>query len=221
LAVSTLVLAGMCGCSSGPQTLTVEEQIERVKAGVATGVVCSEPPGADVIRQLAALPQLKKIEIEKGPLSVDDLQLLATVKTLDHLIIRSNIDDLHMQAVVQCKQLRVLNIPDGSYTDQAFASLATLPHLELLRTGSPRLTDNALLPVASFPALRFLHLTAAPLTDAGLQPLHEAPQLESFYIDDSRVTAEGIDALLAARPDLHVHINQQHPDRADGHTHSH
>jgi hypothetical protein len=47
-----------------------------------------------------------------------------------------------------------------------------------------------------------------------------AAKLTSFYIDGARVTDEGLEQLLAKRPQLHVHIDQRHSDR-DPNRHEH
>ncbi len=91
--------------------------------------------------------------------------------------------------------------------------LAALPHLELLRLGSPQITDAGLECLARFKRLRFLHLIDVPVTDAGLDHLHGLEQLESLYLDGSQATDEGILRLLAALPKLHFHRDQQHLDR--------
>jgi hypothetical protein len=70
------------------------------------------------------------------------------------------------------------------------------------------------------PSLKFLHLIDIPITDAGLAHLKAATKLTSFYVDGARVTDDGIERLLAARPQLHVHIDQRHSDR-DPNRHEH
>ena len=76
--------------------------------------------------------------------------------------------------------------------------------------------------VAAMTNLRFLHLIGVPVTDRGLASLGRASQLESLYLDDTQVTDDGIEPLLKALPELHLHINQQHSDRdpnRDSHAH--
>ena len=98
--------------------------------------------------------------------------------------------------------------------------LAELPSLELLRIGSPRLTNTSLQHVATMSRLRFLHLINVPITDPGLENLSGFGQLESLYLDGSQVTEDGITGLMQQLPELHLHLNQRHPDNhpAD-HTH--
>ena len=70
------------------------------------------------------------------------------------------------------------------------------------------------------PSLKRLHLIDVPITDAGLAPLAGILQLESLYIDGGDVSDAALDELFRQRPDLHVHLNQQHHDR-DPHQHPH
>ncbi len=216
--VTTPVLVG---CGPSEPALDVESQIAAVKSGKSTTITLPGSPGNEVYARLASLDSLKKVEIESANVTVEQIEQLSRCDALQHLVIHSKVDSEQLKAITLCKRLRVLNVPRGTFDDAAFGQLSALSNLELLRTGSPHLTDACLQEISKFPSLRFLHLIGAPVTDDGLTALHEASGLESFYIDDSQVTDAGIGKLIEARPGLHVHVNQQHPDRADGHSHEH
>ena len=112
-----------------------------------------------------------------------------------------------------CPNLRILNLPQATFTDAGLAELKMLPKLELLRFGSPNVTDAGLGQVPAFPSLRFLHLIDTPITDAGLRELQGLTALESLYLDGTKVTDGGIERLLQQLPEVHLHIDQQHHDR--------
>ena len=102
----------------------------------------------------------------------------------------------------------------------ALPMLSQLPHLEYLRLASPQVTDEGLDHLTRLSTLRFLHLIEVNITDTGLQHVARMKQLESFYLDGSQATEEGLTKLIKARPDLHLHLNQQHLDH-DPQKHQH
>jgi hypothetical protein len=106
-----------------------------------------------------------------------------------------------------------LNLPQGQFSDAGLATLTRLPHLELLRFGSPHVTDAGLIHLQALPRLRFLHLIAVPLTDMGLAQIGQFERLESCYLDDIILSDAAVEALIAARPQLHLHLDQEHHDR--------
>lgn len=107
-------------------------------------------------------------------------------------------------------KLRRVNLSHTEITDAGLEKLCRHAGLEQLRLSSSRVTDAGLAHVAKLKHLRFLHLLDAPITDAGLDQLHRLETLESLYLDRTRVTDEGLARLIAARPGVHLHIDEHH-----------
>src|SRR5262249_20200414 len=111
------------------------------------------------------------------------------------------------------KSLRILNVPQGTFSNEALAHLKQLPELVQFRFGSPRVTDAGMKMLGELPGLKQLHLIDVPITDAGLRELAQMKRLESLYIDGGHFSDQALDEFFRQRPDLHIHLNQQHHDR--------
>jgi hypothetical protein len=153
--------------------------------------------------------------------STTGLPHIGLLPNLEHLRIRgAGIDNRGLIIISRCESLKILNLPRGTFNDEALPWLKKLPHLELFRFGSPNVTDAGMKTLAEFPALKRLHLIGVPMTDAGLMELAKIEQLESLYVDDSPISDAAWEELFRQRPKLHVHVNQEHHDR-DPHKHPH
>lgn len=196
---------------------SLESQVEAVERGTsATIQVETQPLGDDELASLGHLAGLQVLLLDSAGNSISDVgcQELGGMAKLIHLRIRGgSIGDDGLAHLARLPQLKILNLPQCRATDRGLAILAQMPRLSQLRLGSDRITDAGIKELRRFPALTQLHLIGAPITDAGLEELARLEKLESLYLDDSRVTDEGLDGLFRARPDLHVHINQEHHDR--------
>ena len=178
--------------------------------------VTSRPIGGSDLAQLSGLKGLQVLLLDhvENAIGDRDCQALAQHEGLIHLRIRGGtIGDEGLTHLATLPNLRILNLPHSRVTDRGLTSLASAPRLSQLRLGSTQITDKGLANLAEFPALSQIHLIDAPITDAGLKTIAALPELQSLYLDGSQVTDSGLDRLFRARPDLHVHINQQHHDR--------
>jgi hypothetical protein len=153
--------------------------------------------------------------------SADGLASLSRLTNLRHLRLRGHgINDAALAQIAKITSLRILNIPQAEVTDAGLAHLAELFNLEQLRIGSPHISLAGIAEIAALPSLKRLHLIDLPVTDEGLQKLAGMKQLESLYIDGGSFSDAAADELFRARPELHVHFNQEHHDR-DPSRHSH
>ncbi len=138
---------------------------------------------------------------------------------VDHSTVRD--EDLEKLDAIR-DRLRRINLAHTEITDAGMERIADCPHLEQLRLASPNVTDAGLSHVAKLSELRFLHLLQMPITDAGLDKLHGLSRLESLYLDGTNVTDEGLAGLVAALPNVHLHIDDHHhPLDAHGDEHKH
>ncbi|WP_237227527.1 hypothetical protein [Rubinisphaera sp. JC750] len=201
---------------------SLQEQLERIHSGKSTEIVLeSTPVSADEFRQLSEVAdQLTRLDLEAVTLDADNQKLLARFTQLDRLKLGAPVDDATLKQIGELQVLRIVNLPNGQFTDDGLKELAGLPKLELLRFSSPHVTDAGLSVVKELPALRFVHLIDVPITDAGLKHLHDVDTLESFYLDGGQTTDEGLRDLLAAHPELHLHKDQLHlPGDPQSHEH--
>ncbi|MBI3838380.1 MAG: hypothetical protein HY288_10670 [Planctomycetia bacterium] len=123
--------------------------------------------------------------------------------------------DLKSLSGLESELLRI-NFSHTEITDAGLARLSQMKEIEQLRLASPRITDAGLACLRELPHLRFLHLIDIPITDSGLEHLHSLKSLESLYLDGTRITDDGIQRLIAALPQVHLHVDDHH-HRLDPH----
>jgi hypothetical protein len=197
--------------------LPLADQISTVERGAsATIQITAKPVGGREVAELGQLQGLQVLQLDhlENVIRDGDCQALARLDGLVQLRIRGGaIGDAGVALLAALPNLRILNLPQSRVTDRGLASLARAPRLRQLRLGSRQITDEGLKSLADFPSLEQLHLIDAPITDQGLETMAALPKLDSLYLDGSRVTEAGLERLFRARPELHVHINQQHHDR--------
>jgi hypothetical protein len=221
-----LLIAAGCGPSNLGTVVepSFEEQLAAVKAGRSDAIHLASFLVADDdlahIDQATALRTLI-IDQPESRITAGGLKHLKGLPHLEHLRLRGpGVDDEGLAQIAQLKALRFLNLPRGSFSDAGLAHLAGHVRMELLRFGSPNVTDAGIKTLRQMPSLTQVHLIGVPLSDAALVELAKMNQLQSLYVDDIAFSDAAWDALFAARPGLHVHVNQEHHDR-DPHQHAH
>ena len=228
--LATILAVSGCGQAESV-TLAPEEslagQIEDVRRGARDQIFLETTPLTDA--QLAALPALPRLRVllldsDANQLTDAGLAHLENVAGLQHLRLRSaRISNAGLTKIADSlPELRILNLPQANFGNEGLAELARLPKLEQLRFSSPAVTDAGIAGLREFPELKRVHLIDVPITDASLTVFAELPQLESLYIDGVQFSDAALEALFAARPQLHVHLGQRHHDRdphKDDHRH--
>jgi hypothetical protein len=113
--------------------------------------------------------------------------------------------DLELLSGLESQLLRI-NFSRTEITDEGLERLGQMESLEQLRLASQRITDAGLVGLKQLEHVRFLHLI----------------DMESLYLDGTSVTDDGIQRLVAALPQVHLHIDDHH-HRLDPHgaEHSH
>jgi hypothetical protein len=220
------MLAVGCGrtTSPAPAEPSLDAQLAAVQAGATDELqIATRPVSNDDCAKIATAQSLRVLLIDHpdSRLTAEGLKHLARLPGLEHLRLRGpGVDDAALAEIAKLTALRFLNVPRASFSDAGMAQLAGHAKLELLRFGSPHVTDAGLQALREMPALTQLHLIGLPLSDAALADLAKIEQLQSLYVDDIAFSDAAWEALFAARPRLHVHINQQHHDR-DPRQHEH
>lgn len=230
LAAALVVSAG---CSPGepispatpPAEDSWESQVRAVSQGLSEAIVVTEEAiDEEKFSQLReAAPNLVRLEIAESNISSRSLSVLAKCPRLEQLVLRkARVDDPGLELVSGIATLRIVNLPRANGGDESLGRLAGLSNLELLRIGGRRIRGRGLKAWESHGQLRFLHLIDTSIDDAALDSVARMQTLESFYLDGGDVSEQALDKLFAARPDLHVHLDQQHHDRdPHGHDHGH
>ncbi|MEM7473949.1 MAG: hypothetical protein AAF483_03095 [Planctomycetota bacterium] len=159
--------------------------------------------------------KLLDLLLDGGGLNGAGLSQLAPLKSLFHLRIRNEaLSNKALQTIAtNHPQLEILNLPQAQVDAQGIAHLQGLPRLRQLRLSGPGLDDSAAEEIAKLPSLEYLHLIKPNISAQGLEMLSISPKLASLYIDDCPLPDAAWTELFQAKPQLHVHINQEHHDR--------
>ena len=234
LSAMSLVIAAaffQCGCESAansvpppaPAELSLEEQVRAVEGGKTTRIQLEATAfSQNDLPFFLGVDPLTELLLDHPDSEIQGGWFLVRLPNLTHFRYRgTGVDDLALTMIAHgSPKLQILNIPRGDFTDLGLAELKSLPDLVQFRFGSPHVTDEGMKTIAEFPALKRLHLIGVPITDAGLMELAKIERLESLYVDDAEISDAAWEELFRQRPDLHVHIDQQHHDR-DPHKHAH
>ncbi|QEG00066.1 Leucine Rich repeats (2 copies) [Stieleria maiorica] len=157
---------------------------------------------------------LEVIQLDAGAVTDAGAEAIARLPSVVHLRLRlSPLTDRGLKAIAGCQSIQILNLPHCDATAAGVGELAALSQLRNLRLGGTRLGAETAGAVATIESLRNVHLIGVPIDDLGLRQIASLPKLQSLYLDDSAVTQSGWDWLFETHPNLHVHVNQKHPDR--------
>ncbi len=188
-----------------------------VLAGTTSVVQLSQTPIDD--QQLQSIASARSVEtliLDSGKISDASMTTIGSLISLTHLRVReSAITDAGIEKLVAggLSRLRIFNLPQSSITAQGIRHLLRLPELRQLRLGGRQIDDHAMVEIAKLPKLESLHLIGPSLTDAALEMVAVMPEISSLYLDDCHLSDDAWRKLFAAKPNLHVHIDQQHHDR--------
>jgi hypothetical protein len=215
----------LAGCQpSAEREPTLAEQAAAVRDGTSDRIQAEQAAIADDdLKALPGLENLRELLLDNphSRFTLAGIRQLSGLPKLEHLRIRGEgVDDEALGHLAELDTLKILNVPRGTFSDAALEHLKRLPELEQFRFGSPRVTDAGMKTLGELPALKRLHLIDVRISDEGLRELAKIKRLESLYIDGAILSDEAFDELFRTRPDLHVHLNQQHHDR-DPHKHPH
>lgn len=205
---------------------TWQDQIAAVQRGESDTVHIAQQSISDgELVALRGLTALRVLKLEQGKVSADGLSILADLPQLETLWLRnSRVGNRAIREIVKNRNLAYLNLPQAEFGDTGLELLTTLPHLQQLRFSSPHVTPRGLAKLSQARSLRLLHLFEVPVTAGVLQSITQLDNLESLYIDHPHADPVELEAALIAffkaRPNVHVHIGQQHHD-LDPHWHDH
>lgn len=220
-----LAAVSFTGCGrSETSELPLYLQAAEVDAGTRDTILVEKVALGDVdLDSLAYVTGLQNLLCDNpdSQFTAAGLNALTRLKNLRHLRLRGHgIDDAALSEIANISSLRILNIPQAEISDAGLTHLAELPNLEQLRIGGPNVSSAGIEKIAALLALKRLHTIDIPVDDDALRLLGGMKHLESLYIDGGKFSDAAVEELFRARPELHVHFNQEHHDR-DPHRHSH
>lgn len=196
-----------------------EQQLAAVLRGESVAIhVTTEPISSEQLKKLSqAGDQLRDLMLDAGTVRDEDIACFHALSKLEHLRLRqSPITDRGAEKLSELNlpELRVLNFPQSKLTAVGIRALAKLPKLSQLRLGGKQIDDEAVDVLKGMKQLQSVHLIGPSLSDRSLITIAELPKLGSFYLDDCPLSDAAWEQLFKSRPTLHVHIDQQHPDRS-------
>ena len=149
------------------------------------------------LHRLRAWEQLNGLQLERLPLSGDDLAELGGVPLLTTLEIRNcpTLGDAELRQFPPLRRLRQLHLETEGVQRTGLQGLADLPSLEKLSLYDDQLTDETLRALPQFPALRLLSIRSTELTGRCLEHLGQLPALTVLEIDGSPIDDAGLDCL--------------------------
>lgn len=169
---------------------------------------------AESVAALCSVERLRVIRLDGGQLDAAATAAFAQLPHLEQLHLRDvTLDDSGLNAFRPAAHLRVLNLAATDVSADAIRGLNDLPKLRQLRLQVRGGSSDYALAVARLTNLRAVHLIGIAVDNDTLKPIVDLPHLESLYIDDGQVTDAGWVWLFEQKPNLHVHIDQQHHDR--------
>ncbi len=116
---------------------------------------------------------------------------------------RSGVSDKELAEIATLSQLRVLIIPEAQVTDAGVIAVEKLTRLESLDlSDNPRLTDKAAAHVRALLRLENLFLNKTGLTDKGLAELKPLEGLRDLTVAGTKVTAKAAEAFADEMPNL-------------------
>ena len=122
----------------------------------------------DLVNAIAALPELRSLDLAGTDLNDRDLGALSGLRQLESLHLNGcGITDESANVLGKFQELRWLEFQHTQLTDASIGQLKRLKKLEVLRIKGTLLTDRAVIELAHLPNLRELSFGGPPTTDAG------------------------------------------------------
>ncbi len=229
LAILAVGWVACLGCRESKQAqpapvpeVAFADQLARLKAGTSDEIRFERSAvGSTELQQLDGLANLRALVLDAGVVADSDVRYLTKLTGLEHLRLReSPLGDAALVELAQgqLNSLLILNLPQARPTAVGLKALAALPKLRQLRIAGRQIDDAAIEELTQWPALSSLHLIQPGITARSLETLAGMARLSSLYVDECPLPDEAWLKLFAARPDLHVHIDQSHHD-LDPHAH--
>jgi hypothetical protein len=110
---------------------------------------------------------------------------------------RTELDDKHLNTIVDMSSLNSLSLSETKITDEGAQLLAVLGNLEALHLASTQVTGDVLSALGELESLRILDLSATKVA-GNLAPLADLPQLEWLVLRDLMLDEDALQSLGAS-----------------------
>ena len=118
---------------------------------------------------------------------------------------KSGVTDKELNAIVGCKEIRELVIPESTVTDAGLPDLTKLTRLEALDlSDAVKITDKGMAVVKTMERLETLHLNKTSITDKGLLELKPLEGLRALSVGGTKVTQAAAEKFPDEMPNLRV-----------------
>ena len=153
----------------------------------------------DCLKELAILPKLTHIKMDRCVLNTANLAYLEKFPSLKSVELRwSDLDGNATKQLAGCTQLEILDLSrNKKIDDKSVNRLSKLKKLQYLNLGETSITDAALKDVQNFHELRCLNISYSTVSNDGLQYLANLKHLSKLDLCRTRVTIEGLKKLQA------------------------
>lgn len=172
------------------------KELEQLPAIEFAGAGITEITPA-TLRSLQGKPSLKKLSLSFARISDESAKILASLRTLEALELRTQVDvsPVGLNEILKLTHLKELAISDRIVSDALLLELAKLPNLKKLSVRSVFVTDAGIKAFHHYPNLHSLTLFAgSAITADGVQSLSEV-SLSSLELTYTDVTNEKLRAL--------------------------
>ena len=149
----------------------------------------------DSLRPLAAIPTLKRLFLERTPVTDAGLVHLRAARSLDALGLGSvaGITNAGLSNLSELKTLKALSLADTKITDAGLSHLKPLTELYYLNLAGAAVTDKGLEELTGLTALTDLDLSRTKVTDYGLGSLRNLKQLKTLGLKETAVGTQGLE----------------------------
>ena len=162
--------------------------------------------GDGLLAHLSGAKKLQFFHLNKAPrFTGTDLRRMPFLNSLREFTCEdAALGDEALAALAQCRNLDVLRVGDGKFTDSGFTALQSLKSLRVLSIYRTAFSDEAVSAIAALSNLTELNLGDTKITDLGLAKLRSLKKLTSLNLTGTQVTVEGAEAFQKLMPQCRV-----------------
>ena len=185
---------------------------------VVSVTITRERSDAD-LAQLEAFPRLEQVILEGIPSNSREWEELGNLRSLQRLILSTNMDDtslVHLSGLTRLTELRLegaglngsglahlvglsrlreLHLDHNPVTDRALSALSKLKNLEVLELAGSRVTDAGLAQLAGLSHLHRLVLNDTDVGDAGMEYVGRLTELRELLLCGTKISNDGLPLL--------------------------
>lgn len=152
------------------------------------------------MQYVMAFPELRSLAIYYSHVTEDGIWTVAKLPHLEELTLshfRGVVTDPDLRPLIDCQNLRILNLMNAAITDESMSLFAEMPSLRTLALTGTKVTDAGLEKVKKHPHLESLTLSSTKIGDRGVSHLATMTSLKSLRLDSTKITDASLKMLTA------------------------